>query len=156
VGDLLLLALVAVASALFPVVNIETYLGVRASVAEVHDIWLLGLVAALGQMVGKLAWYYAGASALRWGWIRRKVEQPRQRARLETWRARTRERPVLCGLLLFVSAAAGLPPFAVLAVLAGQLRLNLAMFLVLGLAGRWLRFVAVLGGAGWLSTLWRS
>ena len=34
---------------------------------------------------------------------------------------------------------------AILAVLAGQLRMRLALFFVLGLAGRWLRFAAVLG-----------
>ena len=39
---------------------------------------------------------------------------------------------------------------AILAVLAGQLRMNLSLFLVLGLVGRWLRFVAVLGGVEWL------
>jgi membrane protein YqaA with SNARE-associated domain len=38
----------------------------------------------------------------------------------------------------------------VLAVLAGQLRMSLSLFVVLGLAGRWLRFAAVLGGVEWL------
>jgi membrane protein YqaA with SNARE-associated domain len=40
-------------------------------------------------------------------------------------------------------------------VLAGQLRMQLALFFGLGLAGRWLRFTAVLGGAGWLAQLLR-
>ena len=69
-----------------PLVNIEAYLGVRAAVAGVDDIWLLALVAAAGQMVGKMVWYYLGASALHWGWVRRKIEQPKNAARLETWR----------------------------------------------------------------------
>ena len=56
---------------------------------------------------------------------------------------------------MFLSAASGFPPFAILAVLAGQLRMSLAVFFVLGLAGRWLRFAAVLGGAAWLSALVR-
>jgi membrane protein YqaA with SNARE-associated domain len=148
--DLLALLLLGFASALVPVVNIEAYLAVRAAVAHVDSVWTLGLVAALGQMLGKLVWYGLGASSLDWGWVRRKLEKPKARARLELWRSRTHQRPVLAGALVLVSAFSGLPPFAVLSVLAGQLRMNLALFLGLGLLGRWLRFAAVLGGMSWL------
>ncbi len=141
---------VGVLSALVPLVNIEAYLGVRGSVADDPAIWLLGLVAAGGQMLGKVVWYYLGASALDWGWVRRRVETPKAAARLAKWRERVHERPAPAAVLTFVSALAGLPPFAILAVLAGQLRMSLALFLTLGLAGRWLRFAAVLGGASWL------
>ena len=148
--DLLGLFLVGFASALMPLINLEAYLGVRAAVASMSNIWLLGLVAAVGQMVGKTVWYYLGANSLSWGWIRRKVEQPKNAARLETWRARTHDRPVVTGVVLFVSALVGVPPFAIVSVLAGQLRMSLILFLTLGLTGRWLRLVAVLGGAQWL------
>jgi membrane protein YqaA with SNARE-associated domain len=57
---------------------------------------------------------------------------------------------VAAGALVFVSALTGLPPFAVLSVLAGQLRMSLALFLGLGFAGRWLRFAGVLAGTSWL------
>ena len=146
---------VAFASALVPLVNIEAYLGVRGSVGSIENVWLLGLVAGFGQMVGKVVWYYLGASSLHWGWVRRRMETPKAQARLETWRTRTHERPVVAGALVFVSAFSGFPPFAILAVLAGQLRMQLALFFGLGLAGRWLRFTAVLGGAGWLAQLLR-
>ncbi|MGA9747808.1 MAG: VTT domain-containing protein [Nocardioides sp.] len=151
--DLLGLAALGLVSALFPLVNIEAVLVVRAAVADVDRIWLLALVASVGQMIGKLTWYYLGASALHWGWIRRKVEQPRNAARLETWRARTHDRPVVTGALVLVSAATGLPPFAILSVLAGQLRMSLWLFVGLGLLGRWVRFMAVLGGGEWLGGL---
>ena len=146
---------VAFASALVPLVNIEAYLGVRGSVGSIENVWALGLVAGFGQMVGKVVWYYLGASSLHWGWVRRRMETPKAQARLETWRTRTHERPVLAGALVFVSAFSGFPPFAILAVLAGQLRMQLALFFGLGLAGRWLRFTAVLGGAEWLAQLLR-
>lgn len=149
--DLLGVLVLGFASALFPLVNIEAILGVRAAVADVDGIWLLALVAAVGQMVGKVVWYFLGASALHWGWVRRKVEQPKNAARLEVWRERTHDRPVIAGLLVLVSAASGLPPFAILSVLAGQLRMNLLLFCSIGLVGRWLRFLAVLGGAEWVS-----
>jgi membrane protein YqaA with SNARE-associated domain len=151
--SLLDLLVVGFVSALVPFVNIEAYLGVRAAVADVDQVWLLGGVAAVGQMAGKMIWYYLGASSLHWGWVRRRVEQPKAQARLETWRARTERRPVLVGLLVLASAFTGFPPFAILSVLAGQLRLNPALFFALGLAGRWLRFTAVLGGAAWLELL---
>lgn len=148
--DLISLLAIAFASALVPVINIEAYLGLRAALADVGDLWVLGFVAAFGQMVGKVIWYYIGASSLSWGWVKRRVEQPKAQARLVKWRSRTEERPMVAGLLVFVSALSGFPPFAILAVLAGQLRMSLTLFLLLGLAGRWLRFVAVLGGVTWL------
>ena len=148
--DLLTLLALGFASALVPIVNIEAYLAIRAAVAGTGSAWLLALAAAVGQMLGKLIWYRIGASSLGWGWVRRRVEKPKARARLELWRARTHERPVLAGTLVLVSAYSGLPPFAVLAVVAGQLRMGLVRFLTLGLVGRWLRFVTVLGGVAWL------
>jgi membrane protein YqaA with SNARE-associated domain len=152
-GDLLGVIGVAFVSALVPLVNIEAVLGVRGSVADVGSVWLLGFAAGLGQMLGKLVWYYLGANALHWGWVRRRVETPKAAERLERWRQRTHDRPLVAGTLVFVSALTGFPPFAILAVLAGQLRMQLALFFVLGLLGRWLRFAAVLGGAEWLSGL---
>ena len=148
--DLLTILALGFNSALVPVINIEAYLAVRAAVTQVDAVWGLALVAALGQMVGKLIWYQIGASSLGWGWVRRKIEKPKVAARLELWRSRAHQRPVLAGSLVFVSAVVGLPPFAVLAVVAGQLRMSLPLFLGLGLVGRWLRFVGVLGGVSWL------
>jgi membrane protein YqaA with SNARE-associated domain len=154
-ADVLALLAVGFASALVPLVNIEAYLGVRASVSAVDSLWLLGFTAALGQMAGKVVWYYLGASSLEWAWVRRRIETPKAQARLERWRSRTQERPVLAGALVLVSAFAGLPPFAIVAVVAGQLRMSLTAFCTLGLLGRWLRFTAVLGGAEWLADLLR-
>ena len=148
--ELGLLLVLGFALALVPIINLEAYLAVRAAVAEVDAVWLLALVAAVGQMIGKLVWYQIGASSLHWAWVRRKVEKPKAKERLELWRERTHDRPVLAGSLVLLSAVVGLPPFAVVAVLAGQLRMSLPMFLVLGLLGRWLRFVTVLGGVAWL------
>lgn len=153
VEDVLAVLGVAFVSALVPLVNIEAYLGVRGSVGSLHSIWLLGLAAALGQMTGKLVWYYLGANSLSWAWVRRKMDKPKAQERLALWQTRTATRPVLAGALVLASAFSGFPPFAILSVLAGQLRMNVAMFFVLGLVGRWLRFAGVLGGAAWLTAL---
>jgi membrane protein YqaA with SNARE-associated domain len=156
VGELVGALLVSFASALVPLINIEAYLAVRAGVADVERLWLLALVAAVGQMLGKVIWYYLGASALNWPWIRRKLDAPKQAARLATWQRRAEERPALTGFLVFVSAFSGFPPLAIIAVVAGQLRIGLVLFFTVGIAGRWLRFAAFLGGAGWLRHLWLS
>ncbi len=152
-GDLLALFGVGFVSALVPVVNIEAYLGVRGSLSGVEALWLFGFAAALGQMAGKAIWYYLGANSLHWAWVARKVETPKAQARLTLWRTRIHQRPVLTGALVFLSAFSGFPPFAILAVLAGQLRMGFVLFVALGMAGRWLRFTAVLGGAAWLARL---
>ena len=154
-ADVLGLLAVGFVSAIVPLVNLEAYLGVRASVSAVDDVWLLGFTAALGQMAGKVVWYYLGTSSLHWPWVRRRVETPKARARLDLWRSRTRERPMIAAGLVFASAFAGLPPFAIVAVVAGQLRMSLAAFFTLGLLGRWLRFSVVLGGAEWLASVLR-
>ena len=154
-GDVLGVLGVGLLSALVPLVNIEVYLAARGAVASVQGLWGLALMAALGQMVGKVVWYYIGASSLRWPWVRRKMETPRALERLERWRERTHARPVIAGALVLVSAFSGFPPFAVVAVVAGQLRMSLVLFFALGLAGRWLRFAAVLGGAAWVGGMFR-
>ena len=144
---------VSVASALVPLINIEVYLLGLSAVSSSQGVWLLAAVTGLGQMLGKMVWYYLGANALRWGWVRRKVEKPKAQAKLELWRSRTQDRPVLGAALLFASAVSGFPPFAILAVLAGQLRMNPAMFFIVGFLGRTLRFAAFLGGGGLLGGL---
>jgi membrane protein YqaA with SNARE-associated domain len=153
VGEVLGLLGVSIASALVPLINIEVYLVGLAAVSSSDRIWFLAAVGGIGQMLGKLVWYYLGANALRWGWVRRKVETPKAQAKLELWRRRTQDRPLVGAALLFASAFSGFPPFAIVAVLAGQLRMNLAIFLGVGFVGRTVRFAAFLGGGGALEGL---
>jgi membrane protein YqaA with SNARE-associated domain len=154
VGEALGLLGVSIASALIPLINIEVYLVGLATVSATEGIWVLAAIGGLGQMLGKLVWYYLGANALRWGWVRKKVEKPKAKAKLELWQRRTQDRPVIGGLLLFASAVSGFPPFAIVAVLAGQLRMNLWLFLVVGFVGRTLRFAAFLEGGDLLQGWW--
>lgn len=152
-GEFLGLLGVSIASALVPLINIEVYLLGMSAVSSSDGVWLLAAVAGLGQMLGKLVWYYLGANALRWGWVRRKVEKPKAQAKLELWRTRTQDRPWVGAALLFVSAVSGFPPFAILAVLAGQLRMNVTVFFTVGFVGRTIRFAGFLGGGGLLGGL---
>jgi membrane protein YqaA with SNARE-associated domain len=131
-------------SALVPILNAEAYV---ALAAHSHPALLIALVAAVGQMVGKVLWYYAGANAERLPYIHRKMDRPKTRASMDRWQARTQGRPWFTAMLLFLSAWAGFPPYAVMAALAGVLRVSFVVFLLTGFVGRFLRFWIVAAAA---------
>lgn len=141
---------VAFASAFVPVLNIEAYLGVLAA-RGVAGVWTLAAAAALGQMAGKAVFYVLGRSSLSWGWVRRRIESPKFLAKLELWQHRVGDRPIMAGAVVLLAASAGLPPLAVVSVVAGSLRVPFAVFAVMGLIGRVLRFAVVLGAVGWFA-----
>ena len=135
----------SIASALIPLINIEAILAVSISQSP-SATWGLVIAATVGQMLGKILWYWGGMHIDRAGWVSRQLEKPRARATLDTWHQRAEGRPWFTAGLLFVSAAIGFPPYAVTAVLAGILRVPFWIFLATGLLGRGLRFWAVVGG----------
>jgi membrane protein YqaA with SNARE-associated domain len=143
----------SVASALLPLINIEAILAVTISQQEHHAIALV-VAATIGQMLGKILWYWGAVEVERAPWVRRQLDKPKAKASLERWHARAEGRPWFTAGLLFVSAFTGFPPYAVTAVLAGTLRVNFWAFLLTGLLGRGLRFWVVVAGAstflGWL------
>ncbi|MGH3975081.1 MAG: VTT domain-containing protein [Pseudonocardiaceae bacterium] len=147
-----------VLSALIPVFNTELYLvGLAATQPQLHWGWL-GLTAAVGQMIGKAALYYAGRKALTLP-ARLRPEPDRPRAgrwarQLHRFQESSQRRPVWAAGVLLVSALTGLPPFAAIAVLAGLARVRLVTFLVTGLIGRFARFTAVAASPGLLTTWW--
>ncbi|CAN7212404.1 VTT domain-containing protein [Knoellia sp. LjRoot47] len=143
----------AIASALIPLINIEAIVALAATQGHAPT-WLIVVVSSVGQMVGKLFWYYGGREVERFGFVARRMEKPRARAALERWRCRTEGRPWFTAGLLLVSSVVGIPPYAVIAVLAGALRVPLVVFLVTGLVGRAVRFAAVVGGAAAVVSWW--
>lgn len=144
---------VAVASALFPLINIEAYIAGVGALVTTFGVWPVSLVAGFGQSVGKVIWYHVGKSSMHWGYIQRKMESPRWQAQYERVKARTDARPWVGMALVFTSALTGFPPLAIMAVLAGQLALNEFWFYVNVFVGRTLRFAAVLGGVALLERL---
>ena len=149
---LLLTVAVCCASAFVPVVNAEAYLAASALTNSFGGVWGLAAAAAMGQMAGKSIFYLAGHRSTSWRWLRRR--EIRWTSRLARWEEWARGRPVARAALLLVSATSGLPPFALVSVLAGRMRLPFPTFLLAGFAARWVRFAAVLGAAGWIAHLW--
>ena len=84
-------------------------------------------------------------------WIRRKTSAPKFQETYERWRIRIDEHPAQTGGILFASASLGFPPLLVIAVLAGQLRVNIWLFVTTCVTGRFLRFLVLLGAVDWLA-----
>jgi membrane protein YqaA with SNARE-associated domain len=150
VGLLVATFLYAIGSALVPVLNLEVYLGAVAAKAPDAPFWELALLAGGGQMVGKVLWYHAGRHSLRLPWMRRKMDSERWQASYRRWSGWIAARHGHTGAVCLLAAFTGIPPFAVVSVLAGSLRMNFWLFLGTGLVGRTLRFAAVLAGVGLL------
>jgi membrane protein YqaA with SNARE-associated domain len=149
---------VSVASALIPLISIELFaIGLVLKGPEI-PWWLLAVVIATGQIGGKLLHYYAARGSIRLPkMFRRKSESERKgrwREWLEKFRSNCHRRPVWTGVVLLISAAASLPPFAAVAVIAGWAKVPLATFLITGFVGRFVRFgaLAIAPGVviGWL------
>lgn len=141
-----------VVSALLPFVNAEVYLLGIAALTRPPNIWLLAGTAAVGQMIGKIPYYYAGRGALSLPRVLRREPKPgRWSARFERWRTKAEDRPLFAAGLLLLSAFVGLPPFAAVVVLAGVVRVPLWLFLATGIAGRYARFACLLALPG----VWR-
>ena len=140
--------LFSVASALVPILNVEAYLAAVALEARNLSVWELAAVGAAGQTVGKVLWYLAGIHSLKIRWIRQKMETEKWQLSYARWHERIVGRPVLAGAITFASAVSGFPPLAVIAVLAGTLRMNFAVFLGTVFVGRTIRFWLVLAGVG--------
>ena len=120
------------ASGIVPILNAELFLIGLAAVTPPSRLWVIVALATAGQMVAKTVMYLGGRGVFRLPLGRRRVDLEAVRARVARWRSKE--------LLVFVSAALGLPPFYVISILAGTLRFPFPRFFACGLAGRVLRF----------------
>ena len=137
-----------VISAIIPIFNMEAYISVVYASTSHRSPLLIAFVGSLGQNIGKLVWYYAARGALDIPWLKRRMDTPKRQASFQRWSGYVQGRPLMSGLLTFVSAAVGFPPFFAMAMVAGTLRMNVVVFFVAGLIGRTLFFWAWLLGVG--------
>lgn len=128
---------VCVLSAIVPFVNAELYLVAASAYASPTVAWMLVIAAALGQMVGKSLMYYAGVGALALPGERLRRMVAQVRARYEG--AGATGTTLGTGVIL-MSAGVGLPPFYVVSIACGLLRIPFAQFFILGFMGRLARF----------------
>lgn len=133
---------VAVLSALVPLISAEVYVVGLVAYGSNLPWWAIGIVLAVGQVAGKLAYYYGGRGSLKLPrLIRRKSDKVgRWGARLARFRDTCRRRPVFAFSFMLVSATCSLPPFAATSIVAGAAKIRLSSFIVAGLVGRFIRF----------------
>ena len=133
---------VALASAFLPFIPIEAYLGAAVSESS-QSWWSLAVAATCGQMLGKIAIFLLGRQSMQWAWLQRRMSRYNvEKYVVRLSEAAERRRLAVDGVV-FVSAAVGVPPFAVISLLAGQINMSLPRFLVVGFSGRLVRFGAV-------------
>jgi membrane protein YqaA with SNARE-associated domain len=133
-------------SSVVPVFNMETYIVVAYARSDATALQL-AFIGSVGQNIGKLVWYFVCRESLDIGWLKRRLETPKRQAQFQRWSDFVQNRPGVSGLITFVSALVGVPPFFVMAMIAGTLRMNVFVFFLSGIAGRTLFFWAILGGA---------
>jgi membrane protein YqaA with SNARE-associated domain len=129
---------VAIIAGLVPVVNTEVFLVglVRLAVDRPEQLPFIVIATATGQMVAKIGLYYTGQSLLELPRGRYKAKVETVRRKIEQWRTKPY-------LIYAVSSVVGLPPFYLTVLAAGAMRIRFTAFLLIGLAGRLIRFAVV-------------
>ena len=129
---------VSLIAGLVPLVNAELCLVVVVGLVDrSSQLPMIVIAAAVGQMVAKIGLYHAGRGMLELpsgrykSRYRVKLELVRQK--LESWKTKPY-------LVYGVSSVTGLPPFYLTVLAAGAMKIRFNAFLVIGLAGRLLRF----------------
>lgn len=126
----------SVASGLVPFVNAEVVVAAAAVAVPWSQWWLVVTVCALGQMIAKAALY----ALARWLPQRLPARAVRHLERASEKAARIER----AGWpLILLSAFVGLPPFYVISLAAGIVRVNFAAFVIIGFVGRWARFAVL-------------
>ena len=126
-------------SAIVPFMNAEVYV-VGATALVPSQLWPALLVLfTIGTMLGK-GFIFVSAERLT------NRAAPKVRVRIDRAVAMLERRPAATWPIVFVSALVGLPPFYAVTVAGGVLRLGVVSFLVVGGAGRLLRFATLMYG----------
>lgn len=132
---------ISVASALFPLINIEAYvIGISASGVGGATAVSLAIACGAGQSAGKVVWYAVTRRGIETGWAQKKLGNPKIRTSYERWVERMDGRPGYGGTIMFAAALLGIPPLLVMAAVAGALKMPMWLFVPTIFVGRTLRF----------------
>jgi membrane protein YqaA with SNARE-associated domain len=130
--------IVAFISGFLPFVNIEIWMVAAGAVgADKYPLWTLGVTAGFGQMMAKSTLYWGAHSAWQ-SRAGRRFSRERVEALTERMRAMS---PWTLNATNFLSALVGLPPFLLVSILAGVVRMRFWQFYATGLIGRTLRLI---------------
>ena len=130
----------SVVSGFIPSVNAEIVVAGAAVAAPPGYMIAVIVVCSVGQMLAKVA-LYAGMR-----WLPERLPK-KATARLERASEKVRKLEQAGLSLVLVSAIVGLPPFYLISLAAGAMKLNLTGFIVTGTVGRVIRFAIIAYGA---------
>ncbi|QGK72353.1 hypothetical protein GIY23_16690 [Allosaccharopolyspora coralli] len=135
----------SIASALVPLISIEVVVIGMVLQSPTLPWWLLAVVVTVGQVGGKLLYYYSAKGVIRLpAFMQRKGSRSgRWHQWLQSFRASCHDRPVWTGAVLLVSAVMSIPPYAATAIIAGWARVSLTTFVTTAFVGRFARFAAL-------------
>ncbi len=125
--------IVCLVSGIVPFVNAEAYLILVSALSDKSDALPIILIATSGQMIAKSIMYLAGAGFLKLptGKYEQKINKVKEK--FTKWENKT-------AALIFVSGSLGFPPFYIVSILCGVLKINFMKFFLFGFLGRLLRF----------------
>ena len=143
-GPYLATFIFSVFSALIPFLNLEFYLAAVSAVAPNSLTYLTAIlfIATFGHMIAKGILYGTGRGVLKISLNQSNGKfSTKQIKELQLKMEKSRARN---SAFLFFSGVTGLPPFYLVAILAGTLKLNFWNFFICGFAGRLIRLAFVL------------
>ncbi len=143
---------VSVASALLPVISVEIFVIGLALKGPELPWWLVAVVVAVGQIGGKLLYYYSARGIIQLPRFLHRQKAATSKGRWRLWldnfRTKCHDRPMWASGMLLFSAISSLPPFLATCVVAGWARIPLTTFLITGLVGRFVRFGSLAAAPG--------
>ena len=125
-----------VGSGFIPVMNAEVYLLAVSAASSPATILPLIIASGLGQMTAKSVMYLAGRGVL-------SLPLGKHQERMDAAGKKLQGSRIGPGGFIFVSAFTGLPPFYVVSILAGTLRIKFPVFFLPGTVGRLARFAVI-------------
>jgi len=129
--------LINILSGFIPVINSEVFLVLISTTLSKALFLPVLLISATGQMLAKVVMYLAGRGILKISFKKYEEKMNEVLLKMQKWQSKT-------GLFLFISSFTGFPPFYLVTIAAGMIKMNLIQFFIFGFAGRFLRFTLLL------------
>jgi len=138
----------SIASGAIPFINAEAIV-LAAVLASPADAYAFAAASTLGQMLAKVVLYGLAR------WLPDRLPE-RAKKRLDEASERVKNARQGGSTLVFVSALTGLPPFYLVSLAAGVIKMSLVGMVVAGTLGRLIRFVILARFGSFWPAIWRS
>ncbi|CAN5268224.1 hypothetical protein BH09ACT10_BH09ACT10_18030 [soil metagenome] len=137
-----------IGSAILPIfLNAEVYVATMSQLAPQSQLVAIVLALCVGTVIGKAFVFELARQGRRV--IRAKERKPARNAfirrmrQFSDWLLTLLDRPVAGGLTVFVSSISGIPPLAVVTIIAGASNQNRWVFYLMVFVGRAAQFLAI-------------